>query len=80
MQTQFRLDELNSAIDAEHAAKAEAMRKGLSATKPLTVLRLAELCVLGEKMTSARIRKEDAYTAALAWIRREKLDIVLPVN
>jgi hypothetical protein len=78
MQTAFRLNDLNAAIAAEYAVTAEAMRRGLIATKPLTAVRLAELCVLGEQMMKAKMRTTDARAAAHAWIRRERLDIVLP--
>ena len=78
MHTPFRLNDLNAAIAAEYAAKAEALRMGLLATQPLTAIRLGELCALGEKMIDAKMRKEDAHAAARAWIRRERLDIILP--
>jgi hypothetical protein len=78
MQTAFRLNDLNAAIAAEFAVKAEALQRGLIATKPLTVVRLAELCALGEQMMRAKLRTCDAHSAAVAWIRRERLDIVLP--
>jgi hypothetical protein len=78
MHTAFRLSDLNAAIAAEYAIQAEALHRGLVATKPLTAVRLAELCALGEKMIKARIRTKDAHTAAHAWIRRERLDIILP--
>jgi hypothetical protein len=78
MNADFRLNDLNAAIAAEWDATAEALHKGLIATKPLTAVRLAELCVLGEKMMKAKRRTADAHTAARMWIRRERLDIILP--
>jgi hypothetical protein len=57
---------------------SEALRRGLVATKPLTAVRLAELCVLGEQMMRAKMRTSEAHSAAGAWIRRERLDITLP--
>jgi hypothetical protein len=39
---------------------------------------LAELCELGEQMMHAKMRTREAHGAAHAWIRRERLDIVLP--
>jgi hypothetical protein len=78
MNADFRLDDLNAAIAAEWEATAEALRKGLIATRPLTAVRLAELCALGEKMMQAKMRTADAHAAARTWIRRERLDIVLP--
>jgi hypothetical protein len=78
MQAAFRLNDLNAAIAAEYAVTAEALRRGLIATKPLTVVRLAELCALGEQMMQAKMRTREAHGAARAWIRRERLDIFLP--
>ena len=78
MSNDFHLNELNSAIAADRAAKLEAMRLGLLATQPLTLTRLGELVELGEKMMAATTRKDAALAAALAWARRERIDIVLP--
>jgi hypothetical protein len=78
MHSAFRLNDLNAAIAAEWAATAEALQRGLIATKPLTAVRIAELCALGEKMMQAKMRTADAHAAAQMWIRRERLDIVLP--
>jgi len=78
MNAHFRLNDLNAAIAAEWAATEEALQKGLIATRPLTADRLIELCALGEKMMQAKIRAADAHAAARTWIRRERLDIVLP--
>ena len=78
MQTAFRLTDLNAAIAAEFAITAEAMHRGLIATRPLTAVRLGELCALGERMMLAKRRTADAHLAALAWVRREQLDIVVP--
>jgi hypothetical protein len=78
MNADFRLNDLNAAIAAEWEATAEALRKGLIATRPLTAVRLGELCALGEKMMQAKIRTAEAHAAATTWIRRERLDIVLP--
>jgi hypothetical protein len=78
MHTAFRLTDLNAAIAAEYAIQAEALHRGLVATKPLTAVRLAELCALGEKMMQAKRRTVQAHMAAHAWIRRERLDVILP--
>jgi hypothetical protein len=77
METAFRLNDLNAAIAAEYAIAAEALQKGLVATKPLSVIRLAELCALGEQMIRAQRRTAEAYSAAYPSRRRELLDIVL---
>ena len=76
--TDFHLNELHSAIAADHAAKGEAMLRGLMATQPLTLTRLRELVELGEKMMVAKSRRDKAQAAAEAWARRERIDIVLP--
>jgi hypothetical protein len=78
MYTTFRLNDLDAAITAENAVTARALQLGLVATKPLTVIRLAELCALGEQMLLAKRRTIEAYQAAHEWIRQERLDIVLP--
>jgi hypothetical protein len=78
MYATFLLNELNVAIAVEFAAKADALQRGLDATKPLTATRLAELCALGEKMMYAKIAKDDAYEAAHAWAQKTKLQIVIP--
>jgi hypothetical protein len=67
MDTTFRLNDLNAAIAAEYAITAEALQRGLVATKPLTVIRLAELCALGEQMLRAQRRTAEAFHAAHAW-------------
>ena len=77
MNTAFRLNELNAALAAEYAVTAEALQRGLIATLPLTTVRLGELCALGEKMMKAKMRTADAHAAARAWIRRERLDIII---
>jgi hypothetical protein len=78
MHTAFLMNELNAAIGAEYAAKDEAMQRGLAASRPLSAARLAELCFLGEKMKRAKMVKDDAYLAARAGLRRDRLDFVLP--
>ncbi|MGZ5195751.1 MAG: hypothetical protein ACXWJM_13615 [Ramlibacter sp.] len=78
MNVDFRLNDLNAAIAAEYAVTAQALQEGLLATKPLSATRLRELCALGEKMMQAKMRTADAHAAARTWIRRERLDIILP--
>ena len=78
MPVTLRLTELNAATAAYQHATAEALQRGLIATKPLTVTRLAELCALGEKMMQAGRRREEALMAARVSLRRENLDLVLP--
>ena len=58
--------ELKIAIAEDRAAAAEALHRGLVATKPLSVIRIAELCELGEKMVMTGKRK----LLALAKARR----------
>jgi len=58
--------ELKIAIAEDRAAAAEALQRGLAATKPLTAIRIAELGELGEKMVMAGNRK----LLALARARR----------
>jgi hypothetical protein len=52
--------ELRDAQAADERAIDEALHKGLIATQPLTITRLAELCALGEKMLRTGIRKRTA--------------------
>jgi hypothetical protein len=42
------------------AARQEALSRGLSATQPLTVTRLGQLCALGERMLRTGIRRKQA--------------------
>jgi hypothetical protein len=58
------LIELNLADIEDLAARSQAMRSGLSATQPLTTVRLRELCELGEKMMRAERRKHAAMLRA----------------
>jgi hypothetical protein len=58
--------ELKIAIAEDRAAAAEALQRGLVATKPLSAIRIAELCELGEKMVMTGKRK----LLALAKARR----------
>jgi hypothetical protein len=44
----------------DRAAKNEALRMGLMATQPLSPARHAQLCMLGERMMQAALRKRDA--------------------
>jgi hypothetical protein len=52
------LSALRAAVAEDRTAKAEALQRGLDATQPLTVARLAELCALGEKMMHTDIRRK----------------------
>jgi hypothetical protein len=53
MNSVSRHTRLNRAALEDRAAKSEALQRGLVATKPLTVVRLGELCALGERMIAA---------------------------
>jgi hypothetical protein len=55
--------ELADAIAEDEAAKKEALLTGLIATKPLSVVRLQQLCALGERMMKAAMRKARAEHA-----------------
>ena len=54
------IKELRNATDEDEAAKREALEMGLTATKPFTVIRLQQLCALGERMMDAAARKKRA--------------------
>jgi hypothetical protein len=54
------LNDLRNADAEDRAAKAEALYRGVTATQPLTVTRLRELCELGEKMIRAATRRDRA--------------------
>ena len=60
------LIELNLADIEDRAAKSEAMRRGSSATQPLTAARLRELCELGEMMMRTGKRRAAALARARA--------------
>jgi hypothetical protein len=55
--------ELAHATAEDEAAKKEAFETGLMATRPLSVVRLQQLCALGERMTKAAGRKARAELA-----------------
>jgi len=57
------LTELTNATTADQAAKRDALEMGLAATRPLSLLRLQELCALGERMMDAARRKAKAEIA-----------------
>jgi hypothetical protein len=57
------LRELTSAVAEDEAAKREAFEIGLMATRPLSVIRLQQLCALGERMMRAGERKARAELA-----------------
>jgi len=57
--------ELRSAQAADDEAKKQALQKGLVATKPLTAVRLAELCLLGETMVRTARRKQAALASVI---------------
>ncbi len=61
--------ELKKAIAEDRAAKSEAFQRGLAATQPLTLVRLSELCALGDRMAHTTARRRMAVAglrAALA--------------
>jgi hypothetical protein len=53
-------DRLLIAIAEDRLAKHDALEAGMLASQPLTSVRLAELCALGERMMFADLRKADA--------------------
>lgn len=55
-----RNTQLIAAIVEDRAARAEAFQAGLLATKPHSAARIAQLCVLGERMMQTALRKQDA--------------------
>ncbi|WP_152682831.1 hypothetical protein [Caenimonas sp. SL110] len=48
--------ELHEALRMDLAIRAEALRRGLEATQPLSIARLAELCEVGERMQASAAR------------------------
>jgi hypothetical protein len=54
--------ELRKAIAEDRAAKLEALQRGLDATQPLTLVRLSELCALGDRMAHTTVRRGMAVT------------------
>lgn len=75
------INEHATATAEDCAAKREALEMGLVATKPLSAARLAQLCLLGERMRLTALRKRDAERdvddATVQMARR--LDIPLPL-
>ena len=59
--------DLKTAIAHDRGAKAEALQRGMDATQPLSLVRLAELCALGDRMerTSA-VRSQALINLQLA--------------
>jgi hypothetical protein len=55
--------ELRKAIAEDRAAKSEALQRGLDATQPLTLIRLGELCALGDRMAYTTARRRMAVTS-----------------
>ena len=51
---------LKSAIAEDQGAMEEALQRGIDATQPLSQVRLAELCALGERMTETKARRSVA--------------------
>lgn len=80
MNINYHTAQLARAIAEDHAAKIEALQRGLLATTPLTAIRLGELCALGEEMMHAARRRDEAESALHTASDRpqEPLDIVLP--
>ena len=65
--------DLKAAIAHDRGAKAEALQRGMDATQPLSLVRLAELCALGDRMTRTHaVRSQALIDLQLA------LDIELP--
>lgn len=79
MNVASRTARLNVAIARDRAAKQEALQRGMSATRPLTVTRLRELCALGEQMIVAARALADAERSVLN-ATPSALDFVLPAG
>ncbi len=66
----FCIRTLKSAIADDRSAKREALQCGLDATQPLTLVRLNELCALGERMRKTLKRRELAGKALASALSR----------
>lgn len=73
-----RLTKLNLAKLEDRAAKQEALHRGMVATKPLSAVRLKELCVLGERMMAASRELAAAEDSFFNDFGRRPLDFVIP--
>jgi hypothetical protein len=51
---------LKAAIAHDRGAKAEALQRGLAATQPLSLVRLGELCALGDRMARSSAVRDQA--------------------
>ncbi len=60
--THFIAD-LKSAAAEDKSAKREALQQGLDATQPLSLVRLAQLCALGDRMAYTSARRKAAQMA-----------------
>lgn len=71
---------LTAAIVDDRIAKSEALAMGLIATRPLSMERLQQLCILGERMIYASLRRADAERdLADATVSRSSfVDVLLP--
>ncbi len=49
--------ELHAAVALDRGARNEALQRGMSATQPLTLERLSELCALGDRMLQTAARR-----------------------
>ena len=63
---------LKAAIAQDRGAKAEALQRGLDATQPLSLIRLGELCALGDRMARTSAARDQALVDL-----RQALDIEL---
>ena len=51
---------LKAAIAQDRGAKAEALQRGIDATQPLSLIRLGELCALGDRMARTSATRDQA--------------------
>ena len=58
---QALIADLRSAIRQDTSARAEAMQRGLMATQPLSLVRLSELCALGDRMAVTALHRRWAF-------------------
>jgi hypothetical protein len=70
---------LVTAIAEDLAAMREAFEMGLLATKPLSMERLTQLCILGERMRQTALRKSDAERDVLEARLAHGVDVRLPL-
>ena len=70
---------LKAAIAHDRGAKAEALQRGMDATQPLSLVRLGELCALGDRMARTSAAREQALVDLRLALDVE-LDLQPPLN